>query len=299
MTKTGSLNGSAESGLERLSLEARIYRAHAGLTRSEKRLADVLLEHQMDLPLFTAVELAEKAGVSKSTAARLIRALGYKSYTEAKRAIRTEQFWGSPQAGLPVSTEHGASAAKMMEADLENIRLTLATISEQRLSEIARRVAEARRVWIMGMRSGEGLALHADHYLNLIRDGVQILDYGAGALSRSVAAVGPGDLLLVIAFRRRPRVLVRLLEEARQAGAETLLITDRSAGASARAADMTLRCHTQSPAPFNSFAAAVTLINCLAWQVHAAMGASAIERYRRIDDLVSEFDDVSTPLPQK
>lgn len=294
MKKKKSLGAPGAEGGQ-LSLEARIYRVRARLTRSEQRLADVLLEHQMDLPLLTAAELAMKAGVSKSTAARLIQALGYQSYRDAKKAVRTEQFWGSPQAGLASAPEGDAGATAMMEADLENIRQTMAGISEQRLSEVAQRVAQARRVWIMGMRSGEGLAQHADHYLNLVRDEVQILNYGAGALSRSVAAVGAGDLLLVIAFRRRPKVLVRLLEVAREAGAETLLITDRTAGASARAATMALRCHTQSPAPFNSFAAAVTVINCLAWKVHAAMGESAKDRYRRIDSLVSEFDNVSTP----
>lgn len=296
--KTPPSPKSAAPEAKQLTLEARVYRAYADLTRSEQRLADVLLEHQMDLPSFTAAELAARAGVSKSTAARLIRALGYRSYPEAKRAIRTEQFWGSPQSGLQAGSPGGASVKQMMEADLENVRQTVTAVSDDKIADCAQRIAKARRVWIMGMRSGEGLARHADHYLNLIRDDVQTLDFGSGTLSREVAAIGAGDLLLVIAFRRRPRVLVRLLDAARAAGAETLLITDLSAGASARTADVTLRCRTQSPAPFNSFVAAVTLINCIAWQVHAVMGRAALDRYSRIDSLVSEFDDVSTPLPR-
>lgn len=299
MARRGSQIGSARPATEPHTLEARIYRAYSGLTQSEQRLADVMLEHQMELPLFTAAELAAKAGVSKSTAARLIRTLGYRSYPEAKRTIRAEQFWGSPQAGLDATEDkNGATADRIMEMDLENIRLTMAAISQERMADCAQRIVTAHRVWIMGLRSGEGLARHFDHYLNLVRDNVQVLDFRSGALSRAVAAIGPGDLLLVIAFRRRPRALVRLLETAKNAGADTMLITDLSAGASARTADMTLRCRTQSPAPFNTFTAAVTLINCIAWQVHAAMGPAAIERYRQIDHLVSEFDDVSTPQPR-
>ncbi|MBZ4021558.1 hypothetical protein CKO11_03680 [Rhodobacter sp. TJ_12] len=280
------------------TLEARVYRAYAGLTRSEQRLADVLLEHQMELPLVTAAELAAKAGVSKSTAARLFRALGYSSYPEAKRAIRSEQFWGSPQSGLAAQEEPGdAAPARMMEADLENIRQTLAAIPDQKLIDCAQAMAKAQRIRILGMRSGEGLAHHAGHYLTLVRADVQVLEVGTGALSRAVAEFAPGDLLFVIAFRRRPRALVKILEAARAAGAQTLLITDLSAAASARVADMTLRCRTQSPAPFNTFTAAVTLINALAWQMHAQMGPQARERYRLIDRLVGEFDDVSTPAP--
>ncbi|GAA4220468.1 MurR/RpiR family transcriptional regulator [Sagittula marina] len=282
------------------TLEGRIYRAYPELTRSEQRLADVLLEHQMDLPIYTAAELAARANVSKSTAARLIRALGYRSYPEAKRAIRNEQFWGSPQGGLG-RAEHPqeASSKRMMEDDLENIRLTLTAIPEARMAEAARDIATARRVWIIGLRSGQGLGLHIGHYLTLIRGDVHMMQFGAGSLSHDVGSLAEGDLLLVIAFRRRPKVLVELLEAARDAGARTLLISDLSAGASARAADITLRCRTQSPAPFNTFTAAVTLINCLAWQVHAMMGDAAIARYRRIDQLVRKLDDVSTPQPRE
>lgn len=280
------------------TLEARIYRAYPGLTRSEQRLADVLLEHQMDLPIYTAAELAAKAGVSKSTAARLIRALGYRSYPEAKREIRNEQFWGSPQGGLDRDGHpQEVSARRMMEDDLGNIRLTVAAIPEARMAEAAHAIASARRVWIIGLRSGQGLGLHAAHYLTLIRGDVHLMNFGAGSLSHDVGSLTEGDLLLVIAFRRRPKMLVDLLGAAREAGARTLLLTDLSAGASARAADITLRCRTQSPAPFNTFTAAVTLINCMSWQVHAMMGASAIARYRDIDRLVQRLDSVSTPRP--
>lgn len=288
----------AESASDQ-TLEGRIYRAYSGLTRSEQRLADVLLEHQMDMPIYTAAELAAKAGVSKSTAARLIRTLGYRSYPEAKRAIRNEQFWGSPQGGLNRADHpEEVSAKRMMDDDLENIRQTLAAIPEARLTEAARGIATARRVWIIGLRSGHGLGLHMAHYLTLIRDRVHLMNFGSGSLSHDVGCLEEGDLLLVIAFRRRPKLLVALLEAARDAGARTLLITDLSAGASARTADMTLRCRTQSPAPFNTFTAAVTLINSLSWQVHAMMGDAAIERYRHIDQLVDKLDNVSTPQPR-
>lgn len=280
------------------TLETRIYRVYAQLTPSEQRLADVMLEHQMDMALYTAAELAAKASVSKSTAARLIRTLGYRSYPEAKRTIRQEQFWGSPQSGLS-EAEHedrnAAGAEQMIEADLENIRQTFAAISEQRLDEAAQAINAAPRIWIIGLRSGHGLASHAAHYLTLVRPDVYLLDIGSGSMSHDVGNMRAGDLLIAIAFRRRPKVLVPLLEAVRELGARSLLITDLSAGASARSADLTLRCRTQSPAPFNSFTAAATLLNALAWKVHAFQGSEAPARYRQIDQLVQRLDNVSTP----
>ncbi len=288
----------SQPGQKAKSLEARIYTIYSSLSPAEKRLADVLLQYQMDLPSYTAGELAEKAEVSKATAARLIRSLGYATYPEAKRQIRKEQHWGSPLAGLadpdqaPSAT---VSLSKTVQIDLDNIRTTAESISEKTLSDITKAIVSARRVWIMGLRSGYGLAFHAAHYLTLIKSDVQVLPAGGGSYSHEIASIAEGDVLLVIAFRRRPRLLPTILEEAQAAGATTILITDLSASASAKAAEHVLRCRCQSPSPFNSFVAAVTLINYLAWSVATAMEEEGLARLQKVDRLVGLLDNVSTP----
>ncbi|EJJ31448.1 MurR/RpiR family transcriptional regulator [Rhizobium sp. CF142] len=280
------------------SLEARIYAIYSDLPPAEKRLADVLLQYQMDLPSYTAGELAEKAQVSKATAARLIRTLGYKTYPDAKRQIRKDQDWGSPQAGLADKEglqSQSVSIARTMQMDLDNIRTTVEGLPEKTLADVSDAIVRARRVWIMGLRSGYGLAQQAAHYFTLMKSDVQVLPAGGASYSHEIASIAKGDVMLVIAFRRRPRLLPTIIREARAAGAITILITDLSALASAKAANHVLRCRCQSPSPFNSFVAALTIINYLAWNVATVMGAESLARYEKIDRLVKLLDDVSTP----
>lgn len=279
------------------SLEARIYAIYSDLPPAEKRLADVLLQYQMDLPSYTAGELADKAQVSKATAARLIRTLGYKTYPDAKRQIRKDQDWGSPQAGLAdkETQSQSVSIARTMQMDLDNIRTTVDGLPEKTLAEVSDAIVKARRVWIMGLRSGYGLAHQAAHYFTMMKNDVQVLPAGGASYSHEVASIAKGDVMLVIAFRRRPRLLPTIIREARAAGAITILITDLSALASAKAANHVLRCRCQSPSPFNSFVAALTIINYLAWNVATAMGSESLVRYEKIDRLVKLLDDVSTP----
>lgn len=280
------------------SLEARIYAIYSDLPPAEKRLADVLLQYQMDLPSYTAGELAEKAQVSKATAARLIRTLGYKTYPDAKRQIRKDQDWGSPQAGLADKEglqSQSVSIARTMQMDLDNIRTTVEGLPEKTLADVSDAIVRARRVWIMGLRSGYGLAQQAAHYFTLMKSDVQVLPAGGASYSHEIASIAKGDVMLVIAFRRRPRLLPTIIREARAAGAITILITDLSALASAKAANHVLRCRCQSPSPFNSFVAALTIINYLAWNVATAMGSESLARYEKIDRLVKLLDDVSTP----
>ncbi|MFK0338195.1 MurR/RpiR family transcriptional regulator [Agrobacterium deltaense] len=280
------------------SLEARIYAIYSTLSPAEKRLADILLQYQMDLPSYTAGELAAKAQVSKATAARLIRTLGYETYPDAKRQIRADQHWGSPRAGLEdpnLAPSGSVSLSGTVETDIENIRTTAESLSETTLNDISQAIVRSRRLWIMGLRSGYGLAILASHYFRLMKDDVQVLPVGGGTYSHEIASITKGDVVLFIAFRRRPRLLATIIKEARAAGATTVLITDLSAAASAKAAHHVLRCRCQSPSPFNSFAAAITIINYLAWSVSTSMGEASLKRFEKIDRLVKLFDDVSTP----
>lgn len=288
----------AKSRTAQMSLEARIYAAYGSLSPTERRLADVLLQHQMDLPSYTASELAEKAAVSKATAARLIRTLGYETYGAAKRQIRSTQHWGSPLASLtdPDAPPAGTvSLAEMVRMDIENIRTTAESVPQDVLDEAAAAIAKARRLWVLGLRSGYGLAHQAGHYFTLIKPDVEVLPTGGGTYAHDIASISEGDVLLVVAFRRRPRMLPTLLRAAKEFGATTILITDISAAASAKEADLVFRCRCQSPAPFNTFSAGLTLINYLAWATSVALSEVSFKRYQRVDSLVEKLDDVSTP----
>jgi DNA-binding MurR/RpiR family transcriptional regulator len=63
----------------------------------------------------------------------------------------------------------------------------------------------------MGLRSGYGLAHQAAHYLTLMKSDVQVLPAGGASYSHEIASIAKGDVLLVIAFRRRPRLLPTII----------------------------------------------------------------------------------------
>lgn len=280
------------------SLEARIYAAYTGFSPSERRLADVMLEHQMDLASYTAAELAGKAQVSTATAARFIRTIGYNSYPEAKRQIREAAHWGSPQGGLidrDGSLTGQTSLPGVVQATIDNIRVTTDGIPPETLDAICRAIVAAPRLWMVGLRNGFGLAHLGAHYFGLIKDDVRILPASGTSMAHELAGMREGDVVIVISFRRRPRKLALLLAEIQASGAMAVLITDVSASASAKAATHVIRCRCYSPSPFNSFTAALTVIDYIVWTVAARLGERSVERFRRIDRIVALLDDVSIP----
>lgn len=286
------------AGRPEKSLEARIYAAYTSLTPAERRLADVMLEHQMDLASYTAGELAKKASVSTATAARFIRTIGYSSYPEAKRQIREAAHWGSPQGG--VIDAGGAlagqtSLASVVQSNVDNIRATADGVPAETLNGVCEAIVGAKRLCIIGLRNGFGLAHLAAHYFGLVKDDVRVLPSSGTSMAHELSGLRSGDVVLVFAFRRRPRKLALLLEEVRAAGATAVLVSDVSASASAKAASYVIRCRCHSPSPFNSFTAAATVIDYVVWTVAARLGERSVERFRRIDRMVELLDDVSSP----
>ena len=74
----------------------------------ERKIADVLLEMRGELAAYSATELAERAGVSKATASRLVRRLGFSDYQQLRQRARA----GDGANGSPLAEFAGAVAKK-------------------------------------------------------------------------------------------------------------------------------------------------------------------------------------------
>ena len=66
----------------------RIRETYDALPLGERKLAELILEMRGDLAAYSATELAARSGVSKATAARLVRRLGYADFHEMRQQAR-------------------------------------------------------------------------------------------------------------------------------------------------------------------------------------------------------------------
>ncbi|MFN3146569.1 MAG: MurR/RpiR family transcriptional regulator [Paracoccaceae bacterium] len=66
-----------------------------GLAPGELRLAEAILHFPGQIASYTATELAGMAGVSNATVTRFVRKIGYRSFEEARQAVRAEQAAGT------------------------------------------------------------------------------------------------------------------------------------------------------------------------------------------------------------
>lgn len=276
-----------------LSLDARILNLYESLSPSEQRLADILMEHQRDLASYSATELARRAGVSKSTAARLFQRLGYENYNEARRQARSLKHWGSPLIALSEAADISKVDTNLLmhlNNDLANVTRTFESLRNEIVTAAVDALAEAPRVWVLGLRNSYAMAHYARFLLVMLKPDVRLVPVGGLSFAEELVAMAAGDVLLAIGFRRRPRILKALMENARDRGVKVILLTDLTAYQTPKSAVFVLRCHSRPSYFSDSYTAAMSVLNYLASSLALKLGGPARERLDAIDTLHDQLD---------
>ncbi|MGY2492687.1 MurR/RpiR family transcriptional regulator [Cupriavidus sp. CP313] len=286
------------------ALEAQIIQCYGEFSGTDKKLADVLLSRKSELLGYSATELADLASVSKASAARFFRRLGYADFGAFRQALRDQRASQSPlakmdRAATPRGARTGAALPALagLEAHVQLDAHRLATLPEQ-LSErvldtTLRELADARRVWVVGYRNSFMLAFYANALLSQVRPEVYLLNEQAGKDAELIAEIDSKDVLVAVDFRRRARRLAPIVTLAAEAGAKIILLSDAPVSALTTHATAVLRCSHHGDQVFDSYVAATSLVNYLA----TAMARRAHKRTRarmarveRAHDLLDDLD---------
>lgn len=274
----------------------RIHRVYDGLPEGERRAADVILDMPAELALWSASELAERAGVSKATVSRLVRRLGYGAYEEARRAARSLRAVGSPlylAERARGAAREGASVAEHIALESSLLEATLSMVNPLTLAAVAELLAGCRRLRVAGFRNSHFAAEYARASLAQFRPGVEMLNAPGQTLAEGIAGVGAGDAVLVIGLRRRPAGFAEFVQAVAGSGAEVVLVADRSIRTAPAAARHSLTCVVETAQAVDSYAGVLALLRMLALAVLAQLdtaGRQHLERIEAIHERLGELE---------
>jgi DNA-binding MurR/RpiR family transcriptional regulator len=274
-------------------LALRIQNRLEELAPSERRLAVMLLERNDDPLVYSATELAQQAGVSKATAARLFRSLGYRDFNEVRLEAREERNRTSPiqRVLAPAEAPSGATAAEThLQIEIANLTRTFEELSTDRLRRAAHAIAHASTLWLVGRGAEAGLAEHALLLFARLRPKVHRLSGHGDSLAENLAMLGPQDALLTIAIRPEMRLIEPILDWARTTRLASVAVCDAtSAERLRRLGAETLVCHAAGYGVGPSHTAAISMVRMLAIAAREALGLSADRRSELIADIRDEL----------
>ena len=276
------------------SLEGRIRQHWDQLSLHEQRLADILLAAPGQLAMNTATELAQSAGVSKATATRFFRHLGYESYDAARRQAREMQNSGSPLylQAAPGASPLGSLMQSHLEKEVANLVNTFRSLEGDELQSCVSAIANARRVVVMGWRHSQTIAMLIYRDLVHVHPDVRLLPRAGDSLAEHLAALGPNDVVICVGLRRRMPALEAAMSALNDLNVPMLYLSDVLAGKPARHARWVLRCHTDGSLIFDSTVALSGVCNLLCSLVARSMGKASSNHLATIETLHQSLDEL-------
>ncbi|WP_180966750.1 MurR/RpiR family transcriptional regulator [Cohaesibacter celericrescens] len=283
------------------TIDIRISEIYDQLTNSERRLSNVVMESQSNLASFTAGELADRANVSKATAARFFKRLGYANYNEVRRINRQTEDWGSPLyelTGIGTKRLSQGDFGLHIAQDLQNLTRTAEMLDAENLAEAIDKLVNAKRIWSLGFRNSTALAFYARALLTNLKPDVRLIPSAGMSFGEELAGMNEDDAFLIFGFRRRPAQLRDVMEAIHAAGPTSILITDMTASRTSQLATITLRCHCRGHTMFDSYATPMSLINYICSGVSQSLGDQAVQRLREIEQLHGKLDQLDASVTE-
>ncbi|WP_020680466.1 MurR/RpiR family transcriptional regulator [Marinobacterium rhizophilum] len=279
----------------KLPIEDRLREIYEELPRSERLLADIIIDFPGDLATHSISELVERADTSNAAATRLIKRLGYKDFREIRKQVREAKSEGSPRY-LNTFDHHASDfqseIKQHVDCEVQNLLRSFDALSEDMLKEIIPCIESAAKVWIIGYGNSYMPALYFRQQLIQLRSCVEVLPRPAQAIEKDLCGLDEQDLVIVIGFRRRKEILSRVMTYARDLGAKVLYVTDHSEDKTVNLADWTLRCMVQSTSLFDSYISGFSVLNYLCASVSDHIGRGASERLSRAEKLHELFSKI-------
>ena len=237
------------------------------LSKGQKLIAEYILENYDKAAFMTASKLGIAAGVSESTVVRFAIELGYSGYPKLQKALQEliKNKLTTVQR-LELSNDYisnGYTLKGVLKADMENVRATLEKIDYETFEHVVNNIFEAKRIYIIGLRSSMALADFVGFYLNLILQNVKTVGSGISDIFEQMITVQEGDLVIGIGFPRYATRTIDALGFAQDRGAKVVAITDSFLSPLAAKADYTLVAQSNMASFVDSLVAPLSVINAL------------------------------------
>ncbi|MBP2847646.1 MurR/RpiR family transcriptional regulator [Dickeya oryzae] len=273
-------------------IDERLRSQYSELSPQEQRVAEFIFDHLDDLISYNSAELARLSGVSKATVSRLFRRLGYPSYREMRDELRTLRQSGMPLTDNRDAVQGNTLLARHYKQEMANLTQWVNQIDPQQFGSVIGALQQARRVCILGLRNSYPVALHLRQQLLQIRPQVPLLAQPGQTLAEELADLDEQDVVIVVAFRRRPRLIQPLLQQLHTRQIPVLLLCEPQVHALPPLASWVLSAPLDSVSAFDSYAGAMSLVNLISNALLHHMLAQGRQRIHDIADLYLQLDEL-------
>ena len=272
----------------------------AGFSKGQKLIANFILNYYDKAAFMTASRLGKTVNVSESTVVRFAAELGYDGYPNMQRALQEmiRNKLTSIQR-IEVSNDRIGDQdilSMVLQSDVEKIRMTLEAIDRDSFNKAVESIVNARRIYILGVRSASAISDFMSFYFNMIFDNVfTVRTSSTSEVFEQILHIGPEDVFIGASFPRYSRRTVKAMQYASAQGAKVIAITDSEVSPLAGIADHTLLAKSDMASFVDSLVAPLSLVNALIVAVGRRMDQELSATFEKLEGIWDEYQVYEKP----
>ncbi len=216
------------------------------LPKKQEKLCNFMIENIQTVGIMTIAELASAADVGTTTVMRLLKNLGYDSYSDVKKELLDASIqsphnaWWHLQESMKAKNLGDHTLAEVNSEGKNLLEQTLSPALISNFDKAVKLILEAGRVNVFGARSNKGLAIYFGYLLEEFYPDVKQLSFDADYIFDRILRFGSEDILLLIDNAPFTSIAIEAAKFCHEHNHPIILITDHLSSEASSYAAVTL-----------------------------------------------------------
>ena len=268
-------------------------------SKGQKLIANYVVENYEKAAYLTASKLGGLVGVSESTVVRFAIELGFDGYPSFQRSLQKlirNRLTAVQRVEVTNSLiGDGNVLDKVLLSDIDKIRRTMEEIDHASFERAIDRISDARRIYVLGVRSSASLAGFLNRSLRMIFDNVKLVQTTSGSeMFEELMALGEEDVMIAISFPRYSKRVINGVEYAKEKGANVVALTDSITSPIAQYADELLVAQSDMASFMDSLVAPLSIINAMVVALSRKKQEELTVRLHELEEVWEQYDVYDT-----
>ena len=264
-------------------------------SKGQKLIANYILQSYDKAAFMTASRLGKTVGVSESTVVRFAVELGFDGYPSMQRTLQelVRNKLTSVQRIEVANDRIGNQdvVSTVLQADIDTLRKTSETLDRREMSASVELILQAKRIYIIGIRSSTAIADFLNFYFRNIFENVSLVSStSTSEMFEQMLRVGKGDVVIGISLPRYSSRTVKTMQYAKDCGAATIAITDKPDAPAGKLADHVLVAKSDMVSIVDSLVAPMSVVNALIVAVSRRREEQVSTTFKNLERLWDEYD---------
>lgn len=267
---------------------AQIQAALPGLSKSDIKIAEVVLSDPEAATRASIAHLAQRAGVSEPSVNRFCKRLGASGYPDFKIWLARSLVAGVRYMSQVVDPDDSIDTypVKLVDNTINALMLARESLPQEAIAQAVEQLNSAQRIYFFGVGTSAAVAHDAEH--KFFRFKTSVATHTDPLMLRMLSAGGqPGDVFVFISHTGRTRVIVEAAELAATSGASVIALTAKGSPL-AQVSDCVISLHvhenTEDYLPMTSRIVHLVAIDILVTGVTLKRGDAGIEHLAKMKE---------------